>query len=54
MAYQNWWPASCTVTSTGSVSASGASHDVPAVMSVGYSMPSASLCQAGSTIVSCP
>ena len=29
----------------------GASHRVPAVKSVGYSMPSASLCHAGSTIV---
>ena len=51
--YQNWWPASWTVTSSGLETSPGASQRVPAVKKVGYSIPPERLCQAGSTIVTC-
>ena len=43
MPYQNWWPASWTVTPSGVVTRAGASQRVPAVNSVGYSIPPAPL-----------
>src|SRR5262249_28587744 len=52
--YQNWWPPSWTVTPSGVVVLAGASQRLPPVNRVGYSMPPARLCQAGSTIVRCP
>src|SRR5215212_4438394 len=55
--YQNWWPNSCTTTSSGTwIPLNGhrfSSADVPAVMNVGYSIPPDPRAPgAGSTIVS--
>jgi hypothetical protein len=50
MPYQYWWPNSCSVTISVMYFV-GSNQDVPAVMSVGYSMPSISEPGSGSMTV---